>query len=330
MKANLARLYTTCGRCEEATELYGTLQESELSSACGIALAHFKANRHAEAYITYEAALHWLASDEENKSHLLVAMAMAAFRRDFPEPDVAKDLLLQSSELKPPSVYGLLALCALGLLTNYETLTSAAIQELLPYQSEPRYVADVTTLLAFKELYGGNELQGRREVMRNLHLLPNVTDLWALLTSYMVNVACAAERPHWYDGLLVARCAESTVFARRENESSTDLVFKPMDLSQIISLNSVGYLLAGQGGNSLIAAKKAVHCNPHSAASWSALLAAAVPYWATPATDDKLSRLGWLKKLIEHLRRHCDVTSYSRLAPWLGNYERRLISMLSQ
>ena len=35
MKANLARVYTMLDRCEEATQLYGTLQESELSSACG-------------------------------------------------------------------------------------------------------------------------------------------------------------------------------------------------------------------------------------------------------------------------------------------------------
>lgn len=330
LKANLARLYTTCGRCEEATELYGTLKESELSSVCGIALAHFKANRYTEAYITYEAALQWLASDEENKSHLLVAMAMAAFRRDFPDPEAARDLLYQSSESDPPSVYGILALCALGLLTADDTLTFAAIDAFQPYRTQPRYVADITTLLAFKEFSGGNELQGRREIMRNVHLLPNVTEMWAMLTSYLANVAAASERPRWFDGLLVARCAESTVFARREHESSADLVFKPMDLSQIISLNSVGYLLAGQGKNSLIAAQKAVHCNPHSAASWSALLSAAVPYWATTAVDDRLLRLTWLIKLIEHLRRRCDVTSYSRLATWLGNYERRLISMLSQ
>lgn len=90
MKANLARLYTSMDRCDDATELYGSLQESELSSACGIALAHFKANRHAEAYVTYEAALHWLASDDEKRSHLLVAMAMAAFRRDFPDAEASK------------------------------------------------------------------------------------------------------------------------------------------------------------------------------------------------------------------------------------------------
>ena len=121
IKANLARVYTSLGRCDDATELYGSLQESELSSACGLALAHFKANRHAEAYVTYEAALQWLASDDGMRSHLLVAMAMAAFRRDFPEAEATKALLFESSQLEPPSVNGLLALGKLFITTSFSS-----------------------------------------------------------------------------------------------------------------------------------------------------------------------------------------------------------------
>jgi hypothetical protein len=92
-------------RCDDATELYGSLQESELSSACGIALAHFKANRHAEAYVTYEAALHWLASDDEKRSHLLVAMAMAAFRRDFPDAEAIRTHHHTAIRKDPPTLF---------------------------------------------------------------------------------------------------------------------------------------------------------------------------------------------------------------------------------
>lgn len=329
MKANLARLYTSLDRCDEATELYGTLQESELSSACGIALAHFKANRHAEAYVTYEAALHWLASDDEKRSHLLVAMAMAAFRRDFPDAEAAKLLLYESSQLQPPSVYSLLALGALGLLTDDETLTSAAFQELLPYQSEPRYVTDISRLSSYQQLDAGNELQGQREIARNLHMLPNEAELWTLLASFKATVMLQASHPQQSDGLQVARWAEIAFDARRQSDSEVDHIFQPINLSQVISLISLGYLLAGQGATSLIAAQKAVHCNPHSAASWSVLLASALPSWGA-SSNEQIQRLGWLKKLIEHLRRKCDVTAYSRLTPWLGNYERRLITMLSQ
>ena len=131
MKANLARIYTCMDRYDDATNLYASLQESELSSVFGIALAHFKAGRHEESYFTYNAAQDWLAADDEKLSHLKVAMAMATFRRDFPDAEEAKSLLFQSCQLQPPSVYGLLALAGLGLLTEDETLTDAAFQVII-------------------------------------------------------------------------------------------------------------------------------------------------------------------------------------------------------
>jgi len=96
-----------------------------------------------------------------------------------------------------------------------------------------------------------------------------------------------------------------------------------------MSLIGIGYLSAGERRAGLTAAQKAVHCSPHSAASWSVLLAAAAASW-TAADDADAGRLLWLKRLIGHLRRHCDVATFSGLAPWLGGYERRLTGLLSQ
>ena len=233
--------------------------------------------------------------------------------------------------MQPPSVYGLLALGALGLLTDDETLTTAAFQELLPYQTDSRYVADISRLSSYQQSLIGNELQGQREIVRNIHMLPNVAELWTLLASFKASLTVQTTfHPQTSDGLQVARWAEIAFDARRQSDSAVDHVFQPIDLSQVISLISLGYLLARQGSASLIAAQKAVHCNPHSAASWSVLLAAALPSWGGSDDGDQLYRLGWLKKLIEHLRRKCDVTAYSRLTPWLGHYERRLVSILSK
>ena len=153
--------------------------------------------------------------------------------------------------------------------------------------------------------------------------------LWALLASYKASVAVQSSQPRKTDGLQVARWAEIAFDARRQSDSAVDHVFQQIDLAQVISLISLGYLLAGQSTASLTTAQKAVHCNPHSAASWSVLLAAALPAWGGSGSD-QIHQLGWLKKLIEHLRRKCDVTAYSRLTPWLGHYERRLVSLLSQ
>lgn len=225
----------------------------------------------------------------------------------------------------------ILLLGALGLLTEDETLTSAAFQELLPYQTEPRYVADITSLTAYLHQSVGNELQGQREICRNIHMLPNVADLWTILASYQASrVVHDAPRSSISQGLLVARCAEAAFDGLRQSDDSVSEQQQEMDMSPVISLISLGYLLAGNGSSSLTAAVKAVHCNPHSAASWSVLLAAALPSWSSSSSFKSQNQLSWLKKLIEHLRRRCDVTSYSRLAPWLGSYERRLISLLSQ
>ena len=70
------------------------------------------------------AALHWLASDDEKRLHLLVAMAKTSFRRDIPDAEAAKLLLYESSQLQPPSVYGLLALGARLLTEDISQLSS--------------------------------------------------------------------------------------------------------------------------------------------------------------------------------------------------------------
>lgn len=218
---------------------------------------------------------------------------------------------------------------ALGLLTEDETLTSAAFQELLPYQSEARYVADISSLAAYLHWSSGNALRGRREICRNVHMLPNVADVWALLASYQATVLVQSDRPKGFDGLSVARCAEAALDALRQSDDSAAEQhgsFQPADLSQVIALISFGYLLAGNGPASRTAAARAVHCNPHSAASWSVLLAAVEPSWSQPSSSSQ-QRISWLKKLIEHIRRYCDVTAYDRLGPWLNNYENFLATL---
>ena len=224
------------------------------------------------------------------------------------------------------------------MLTEDEFLTSAAFVELerlepyeppypKPYPPNSRYAADISCLRAYLHFSAGNGSQGRIEIIRNIHMLPNKPELWTLLASHQASLAQQSTRPE--DGLLVARCAETAFDALRQRDDSVaESKESSTDLAQIISLISFGYLLAGKSSSSLTAAVRAVHCNPHSAASWSVLLVAALPAWSSSASDSE-KRLQWLKRLVEHLRRRCDVTAYSRLAPWLGSYDRRLISLLN-
>ena len=200
---------------------------------------------------------------------------------------------------------------------------------MLPYQSEPRYVSNITLLSAFHHWSSGNSLQARREICRNIHMLPNLPELWVLLSSFQATMAVEDNVKKPADGLLVALCAEIAYATRCLNGSAEDRIFHRFDQSKVISLISLGYLLAGQVRSSLVAAQKAVHCNPHSAGPWSIILAAALPSWTSADGTHSSHKILWLKQLIQHLRRECDVTDYTGLAAWLGNYERRLASMLS-
>ena len=201
------------------------------------------------------------------------------------------------------------------------------LQEMLPYQTEPCYVTDITFLTAFYHRSARNNVQARREICRNIHMLPNIPELWILLSSFQATLTVEDFPQRSNDGLLVARCAQIAYESRRihgSHQNQDHHLFRLFDQSQVIGLVSLGYLLAAQVAKSLVAAQKAVHCNPQSAAAWSILLAAAAPSWTAP------QQTFWLKQLIQHLRRECDVATYTGLATWIGNYERRLTSILNQ
>ena len=228
-----------------------------------------------------------------------------------------------------------MALAALGLLADDDTLTDAAFQEMLAYQTDPRYVDRIAFLRAFRHWSSGNSQEASRELCRHIHMLPNIPHLWVQLASFQAATVQESQSSPIHqpvDGLLVARCARIAAEIGQHIDTTDEQQIQQIDLSKVTSLVAIGYLLAGQKKASLIAAQKAVHGNPQSAASWSVLLAAAVSSWTseTSQSSDLDNQLLWLKQLIGHLRRRCDVAAFSGLAPWLGSYERRLTGLLSQ
>ena len=166
-------------------------------------------------------------------------------------------------------------------------------------------------------------------------MLPNISHLWFQLASFQAAALQESQSSPTHqpvDGLLVARCAQIAAETGQHVDTSTtdEQHIQQIDVSKVTSLVAIGYLLAGQKKASLIAAQKAVHSNPQSAASWSVLLAAAVSSWTSETSQPSDNQILWLKQLIGHLRRRCDVAAFSGLAAWLGSYERRLTGLLSQ
>ena len=118
-------------------------------------------------------------------------------------------------------------------------------------------------------------------------MLPDQAELWTLLATFKATVDVQVSHHSQADGLLVARWTEITFDARRQTDSAADQIFQPVNLSQVISLISLGYLLTADGKASLTATQKAVHCNPHSAAPWSVLFASALPAWSAESSGQR-------------------------------------------
>merc|ERR1719369_863661 len=113
------------GKYNEAIKQFSQIITPDINTHCNLALTYFKAGMYEESYNSYESAMHWIAQNDAEKSHIMVAMATMTYK--FQGVDSAKTLLFQSSQLSPPSLHGLYCLCVLGLLTGDVNLTSAAL-----------------------------------------------------------------------------------------------------------------------------------------------------------------------------------------------------------
>jgi hypothetical protein len=58
-------------------------------------------------------------------------------------------LVFFSIRLKPPSVQGLFAFCALGMLHSDLTLAELAVRELEPHKDSPEYVSHIAVFKAY-------------------------------------------------------------------------------------------------------------------------------------------------------------------------------------
>ena len=131
VRANLGRTLTAQGHAEEAMAHFLAIKQPDYFTQCGLALASLKglcshyfiafinfflalqtflfhsrriwetncsclyvsAGKFEEAYNGYTAALHWLAPDDSQKSHILVALASLQYK--FQDSEEAKKLLFQ-------------------------------------------------------------------------------------------------------------------------------------------------------------------------------------------------------------------------------------------
>ncbi|XP_033116341.1 tetratricopeptide repeat protein 37-like isoform X2 [Anneissia japonica] len=255
---------------------------------CGLALALYKAGRYDESYQAYEQALQ-LTDNVEDKGHVLCAMGMVT-----QSPEQAKTVLFQCSQLSPPSVDGLLALCALAITHKDVELASAALTELLKFANDPKMVEDVCFMAACVSALQGQGKLAYQQISKAVHRHPSNAKLWNKLSHFLLQLSPDKSKA-------AARC--SKIASNQGFDSSKDLSIH-MATAMLFSGQHVKKL----DRSCLISAQKSVHLYPENTAAWTVLsasqLAEAILHGGN--TDGLTSRLAQF--ILQCAESDCDVT----------------------
>ncbi|KAF4526622.1 hypothetical protein B566_EDAN015391 [Ephemera danica] len=258
-RTNLARVLSSLGRNAEAVEHLKVLSEPSFHSQCLLALAYFKDGKFQESFTAYDSAWHWLAEDDAQKSHILVAKAAMAYM--FQGSEGAKSLLFQCASLKPVSVQGLFSTCAIGMLHKDLQLSKLVLKELQPYVDDTRYMADIALFQAYTHFLQRQWPESIRGLSKVVHRHPDQAALWLALAVLLLNMYPDAPAKS------SAPCAGAALCLGRNT----------MDISKVQSLVTLSHLQASNARKSLIEAQRAVHLYPEQAEGWAVLVAAVLP-----------------------------------------------------
>ncbi|KAL0279062.1 UNVERIFIED_CONTAM: hypothetical protein PYX00_000699 [Menopon gallinae] len=304
---NYGRSLTNVGKPEEAIEVLKQIRKANFVNQCALALAYFKAKKYEEAYSSYATTLEWLAPDSGFKSHILVAMATVVYMHQGMED--AKILLMQASRLKPPSVQGLFACCALGMLHSDLLFSELSLKELSQYKDEPKYLNHIAVFESYTYLFKGEKEKAIRAISKAIHRHPTQPSLWLSLSLLLLHLYPS------FDSQSAANCAEVTIQIGRSE----------IDVSKIMSLVSLSNLLSDKGLKSLRSSQKAVHMFPHETENWVVLVASVL----SKCLQQESSReVNWLKKTIAYIRRKLEASK--AMTQWLSNNERKVTLMADE
>lgn len=93
MLCNLAYSLLKVNKSTDAVEAFENVSEATFRSTIGLAHSHFKAKQYESSYAVYESALECLATNDTEKSLILVALSAMIYA--FRGEDDAKTTLYQ-------------------------------------------------------------------------------------------------------------------------------------------------------------------------------------------------------------------------------------------
>ncbi|CAH3018534.1 unnamed protein product [Porites evermanni] len=267
---NQGRVLCALGRYQEAVNRYQAVKPLNIfHDVCGLALSLFMAGQLKESYRAYEQAFQ-LAETDADKSCVLTAMGMLGYTLN--DKEGAKAMLFKSSQLQPPCERGLMALCALGLISSDATLAGAALGELMKRGNGNEDLSGNICYL-YSRFYAlqGNQKLGRSHIMKEIHRNPQSSVLWSQLASYLLQ-ACPDELQ------AAARCSEVSAQLGGSHSTEHNPAFHPAGIVGSGALHSLANVPSKTFASrrtraGLIASQKAVHTHPDHVSSWAVLAA---------------------------------------------------------
>ncbi|XP_017785314.1 PREDICTED: tetratricopeptide repeat protein 37 [Nicrophorus vespilloides] len=290
INTNYGRSLLNIDKPEESVNAYRDVHEATFNSGSGLALALFKDKKYQESYEAYESALHWLTEDEGYQSDLLVALASMAYL--FQGPDEAKTLLLQSTQLKQRSPWGLYATLSLGLLHNDLNLSLLVLNEMDELIDNKQALPHYGLLLSYIHLLQGETTKAIRELTKLVHRHPDQASLWLSLSVLLLRLH--DEKPVSQSA---AKCAEVAMALGQTK----------MDVTKVLCIVSLASLFAGDLDKGLVAAQRAIHIYPNVAEGWAVLI------FALHLLKKKMSK----NFNVENLRKN--VSFSKNLSDWISN-----------
>lgn len=298
---NLGRvLYKSCDY-DGSISAFKRIVNPDFESLAGLALASNKAGKFEDGFSAYKSALQF-ASNDAQRSHVLAAMATIAYK--IQGGNAAKTLLFQSTQLKPTSMDGLLALAILGIKQPDATLIRAALSEMEKRLDEqPEYRPDYVSLKALTLVLQGKKLEARQLLCKAVHNWPESSRLRRALALFYLHFEQLQTDAR--NAVTVSRCAEIASGLGR-NDS---------DAVEMSCLVGVGRTLAKQGDEGMKAAIKVAHTYPGSSQAWSVLVCAAFSTKTSLSTET-------LKRLVSKtLHLTSGDSANPKLKTWLEKYE---------
>ncbi|XP_071964679.1 tetratricopeptide repeat protein 37-like [Antedon mediterranea] len=278
-RSNYARSLCLNKKYTEAVEEYQRISPLIVfEDVCGLALSLYKIGKYTESYQAYEQAFE-LTDSMEDKGHVLSAMGMVT-----QDPDQAKTVLFQCSQLSPPSVDGLLALCALAITHNDLELASAALTELFKFANDPTMLEDVCFIAACVSVLQGEGKSAYQQISKAVHSHPSNARLWNKMSHLLLQLSPEKAKA-------AARC--SKIASNLEIKSSKD-IFVHMAVAELFS----GQHVKKDGRSCLISAQRSVHLYPDSTAAWTTLSSS---YLAEAVIHGRISETSNLAQFILQL-----------------------------